>query len=100
MYKFSETQKKALNQKVQNTSFRKFSSEYHLSTSQVLGMLNGADTDYRISTLENVAKAFNIPLWFFLMVADLDEGKLDTSKGKKLENIFLLYMDRLIKPSV
>ena len=99
MYTFSETQLYAVQQQLNKSSFRKFSATSHLSVSQIRNMLNGVPIDYRISTLERVAGIFNVPVWFFIMVNDLDNAKLDTTNGKKLENIFELYMNRLTPTS-
>ena len=95
MYQFSPTQLAAIQKKIAQTSFRKFAKEFKIPMTHVQNMHQGVGPDYRLSTLEKIAATWNIPVWFFLLVHDLDNGKVDTSAGKKISDIFRLYMSRL-----
>lgn len=87
---FSTTQLTAIRKQLQRYSYRKLSRQTNITISDLYQAQSNQDRDYRVSTLEKYAAMLNIPVWYFLFLADLDSGKISPAVRNALANQYSL----------
>jgi hypothetical protein len=71
---FSKTQLAAIHKRLLRSSYRRLSKEIGVPISNIYNAQSNREKDYRVSTLEKFAVMLGIPLWYFLFLAEIDNG--------------------------
>lgn len=83
---FSKTQLAAIQQQLLRLSYRKLSKESGIPISDLYRAQANQERDYRIATLEKYAAMLNIPLWYFLFLAEIDNGTAPAAISNAVSN--------------
>ncbi len=71
---FSKTQLAIIRMNLNRSSYRKLGKQFGIPISELYYSQKNLERDYRISTLEKFASISNMPLWYFLFLAEVDNG--------------------------
>ena len=87
---FTTTQLTAIRKQLKRYSYRTLSKQTGITISDLYRAQTNQERDYRVSTLEKYATMLNIPLWYFLFLAEQDAGTISPAISNATANQYPL----------